>query len=298
MSALTLAAVALIVADELDAVEPAVDDALADARRLGNAQAFATAAHLRAWIYFRRGRLPETAADAEMVLDAARYGWEPALPAAHALMAMCLLERGEIAAAEAALELPGGEERWHTTFTWNDYLDARGRVRLAAGDARGRAGGLQRRGRGAHGARRAALLDRALAGGRGDGVGGARPAGRGAQRSRRRTSSWPGPTARLARSGSRCARRANLAGGDRGIELLREAADVLAGSPARLEHAHARADLGSALLDGRPPCRRARAAQGGARRRARVRREGAGGARPRAADPGRLAPAPAGAARA
>src|SRR5688572_15388753 len=85
MSALSLAVVALIVADELDAVEPAVDEALADARRLGNAQAFATAAHLRAWIHFRRGRLPETVADAEMVLDAARYGWEPALPAAHAL---------------------------------------------------------------------------------------------------------------------------------------------------------------------------------------------------------------------
>lgn len=39
-----------------------------------------------------------------------------------------------------------------------------------------------------------------------------------------------------------------LAGGDRGIELLREAVGVLAASEARLEHALALASLGSALL--------------------------------------------------
>ena len=41
----------------------------------------------------------------------------------------------------------------------------------------------------------------------------------------------------------------NLAGGDRGIELLREAVEVLAASPARLEHAHAQADVGAALIE-------------------------------------------------
>jgi len=248
MSALTLAAVALIVADELDAVEPVVDAALADARRLGNAQAFATAAHLRAWIYFRSGRLPEAAADAEMVLDAARYGWEPALPAAHALMAMCLVERGEIAAAEAALELPGGEERWHTTFTWNDYLDARGQVRLAAGDAQAALDDFSAAGEAlttlgaphcsivpwrAGAAMASAALDRldeahTLAA---EDIELARAYG--APRAL-------GVTLRTA---------GNLAGGDRGIELLREAVDVLAASPARLEHAHAGADLGAALVE-------------------------------------------------
>ena len=36
-------------------------------------------------------------------------------------------------------------------------------------------------------------------------------------------------------------------GGERGLEFLLEAVDVLTGSPARLEHAKARTDLGAAL---------------------------------------------------
>lgn len=39
-----------------------------------------------------------------------------------------------------------------------------------------------------------------------------------------------------------------IAGGDRGLDLLREAVDVLSASEARLEHAHALTELGSSLL--------------------------------------------------
>jgi DNA-binding CsgD family transcriptional regulator len=39
-----------------------------------------------------------------------------------------------------------------------------------------------------------------------------------------------------------------IAGGDRGVELLREACDTLAGSEGRLEYGHALADLGAALF--------------------------------------------------
>ena len=295
MSALTLAAVALIVADEHDAVEPAVDEALADARHLGNAQAFATAAHLRAWIYFRSGRLPGAAADAEMVLDAARYGWEPALPAAHALMAMCLLERGEIAAAEAALELPGGEERWQTTFTWNDYLDARGQVRLAAGYAQAALDDFSSAGAAltALGAPhcsvvpwRAGAAKASAALGRLDEAHGlaaedielarayGAPAPSGSPYARPET--WPAAIA----ASSCCARRWTCWRGRRRDWSMRTRGRTWVRPGGR-----------------RPSCRRAGAAQGGARRGALVWRDGASDARARAVDPDRRAPAPTGAAR-
>ena len=95
VSALILGAVALVVADELDVAEQALDDALDNAERAGSFQAYASAAHLRAWIHYRRGRLAAAIADAESVLDAARYGWEPALPAAKAVIALCHLERSD-----------------------------------------------------------------------------------------------------------------------------------------------------------------------------------------------------------
>ena len=67
-------------------------------------------------------------------------------------------------------------------------------------------------------------------------------------RSPPKTSSWPGPSGPPAHWGH-APHGGNLAGGDHGIELLREAVDVLATSSARLEQAHAQADLGAALLE-------------------------------------------------
>ena len=248
MSALILATVALVVADDLDVAEKALDESLISAQAVGSATGYASAAHVRAWVNYRRGRLAAAIADAESVLDAARYGWEPALPAAVAVMSLSHLEQGDPAAAAAALKLPGSEERWRTTFTWNDYLDARGCVRMAAGDARAALDDFEEAGRAlvglgaAHASivawrSGAALASAAL----GDSAGARRLAEEdielarafGAPRSL-------GMTLRVA---------GRIAGGDRGIELLREAEEVLAGSAAVLERAHAQADLGAALLE-------------------------------------------------
>ncbi len=242
-----LAAIALISADALDEAERLCTLLADDARRRGSVRIFATASHARAHALHRQGNLVGAIADAESALDAARYGWRLALPAAHAALAACQLERGELAAAQAALALPGGEERWEHEFTYNDYLEARGRVRLAEGDAA------------------AALRDFEACGERLAEVGATQPG----------VVPWRSGAARAAAAlGDRERARAladedlaealrfgaplshglalrtagELAGGDRGIELLREAVEVLAGSEGRLEHAHALASLGATLL--------------------------------------------------
>jgi DNA-binding CsgD family transcriptional regulator len=248
MSAMILACVALVVADELDDAERALNQALDGAREVGSVTGYAAAAHIRAWVHYRRGRLADAIADAESVLDAARYGWEPALPSAAAVLVLCHLERTDVAAAEAALDLPGGEERWKSTFTWNDYLDARGRLHLNRGDAAAaqadfEAAGVALQAAGADhpsvvGWRSGAV--RAFAA-RGDLETARRLANEDIERAR----TFGAPRA----LGIALRVAGGLAGGDRGIELLREADEVLGRSPARLEQAHAQTDLGAQLLN-------------------------------------------------
>jgi DNA-binding CsgD family transcriptional regulator len=248
MSALILAAVALVVADDLDTAEPALDEAMASARRIGSVTGYASVAHIRAWVHYRRGRLPDAIADAESVVDAARYGWEPALPAAQAVMALSHLDRGDREAAARALDLPGGEERWSAQFTFNDYLDARGRVRMAGGDAAGALEDFTAAGRALDGvgASHASVVawrsGAALASAAVGDLDGAR---RLAEEDIERARAYGAPRA----LGLALRTAGRIAGGARGIELLREADEVLARSPGRLEQAHAQADLGALLLE-------------------------------------------------
>jgi DNA-binding CsgD family transcriptional regulator len=242
-----LAAVALVTADEVVEAERWLTALADDARRRGSVRIFATASHARAHALHRQGNLVGAIADAESALDAARYGWRLALPAAHAALAGCQLERGDLEAAKAALELPGGEERWQAEFTFNDYLEARGRVRLADGDPEGALADFE-----ACGDRLRPL------GATHPGVvpwraGAARAAAALGDRERARAladedlaeaSAFGAPI----QHGLALRTAGELAGGDKGIELLREAAEVLAASEGRLEHAQALASLGSALL--------------------------------------------------
>jgi DNA-binding CsgD family transcriptional regulator len=222
--------------------------ALASARDRGSVLAFGTLSHVRAHALYRRGRLEDAIADAQSALDTVRYGWEPELPAIHAVLALCLVERGELDAAEAALDVPGGEKRWSATFTWADLVEARGRVSLARG------------------ATRPALDDFLACGERLEPLGVSHPgvvawrSGAAAAAAQLGDVEMAGRLAaedgELARSfgaprelGLALRTAGAVAGGDRGIELLREAVVVLRGSEAALELAHALADLGGALLD-------------------------------------------------
>ena len=136
VAAQSFGATALFMTGELTEAERALTSVIARARDRGAVLAFGALSHVRAHVLHRQGRLDDAIADAQSALDTVRYGWEPELPAVYAVLALCLIERGELGAAEAALEVPGGEKRWGATFTWADVLEARGRVRLARGDAR------------------------------------------------------------------------------------------------------------------------------------------------------------------
>jgi DNA-binding CsgD family transcriptional regulator len=163
------------------------------------------------------------------------------------VLALASVERGEPTAAAAALELPGGEARWGQTFTWNDYLEARAHLRLAEGDATGALADALECGRRltamgathpsvvawrATAARAAAAL--------GDAEQAAALADADVAEARRFGASW-GLGVALRTAGT-------IAGGDRGIALLREAIAVLEPSDARLELAHAQQELGDQLL--------------------------------------------------
>jgi DNA-binding CsgD family transcriptional regulator len=238
---------ALAWADELDAADAALGAAVEDARRRGSVFGHATACYVRAEVHLLAGRVGEALADAQAAVDAGQDGWRLALPAAHAVLSRALAEQGELGAAAEALELPGGDEHWQASVTLSQLLEARGWLALARGDA-----------------------DEALD----------------AFQECRRRQAWiqaPNPAVMAWRSGAALAalavddggRRAeNLAeqelglarsfgapraigvalrtgglvkGGEEGLALLAEAVESLRGSPAVLELARARTDLGAAL---------------------------------------------------
>jgi DNA-binding CsgD family transcriptional regulator len=247
VAAYSYGATALFMTGELAEAEGRLSSVIGDARSRGAVLAFGALSHVRAHALHRRGRLEDAIADAQSALDTVRYGWEPELPAVNAVLALCLIERGELDAADAALEVPGGEERWGATFTWADLLDARGRLRLARGDAR------------------AALADFVACGERLKPLGTShcgvvpwRPGGALAALELGElelAGELAAEEIELARAFGATrelgiALRASgvVAGGDRGIELLREAVAVLRDSEAELELGRALSELGGALL--------------------------------------------------
>jgi DNA-binding CsgD family transcriptional regulator len=242
-----ISATALLLTDDLREAETLLDGMVRHARERGLAIAYAGAVNPRAHVRHRQGRLTEAIADAQSALDAARYGWEPSLPAAHAAMALCRIERGELDEAEAALEMPGGDGRWEDMFTFNDLLEARARFALERGDAE-------------HALQLATECGRRM-----ESLGSSHPSVVPWRSTAVRAAAALGDRHRAAELAERDVEEARafgaagplgltlrtqgvLAGGDRGIDLLREANEVLAGSPATLERAHAACELGAMLL--------------------------------------------------
>jgi DNA-binding CsgD family transcriptional regulator len=241
-----LAAFGIQLAGDPDASERASTAAVEMAHERGSILELGAAMQSRSVARFQAGRVVEALADAESAVDAGRWGWGATLPMAHAQLVFALLERGEVERAEAALELPGGEQRWAVNISYGVYVIARAAVWHAQGrseEALEQLRVAEQLGRAVN-ARHAALLPwrplivRILLE-RGDGPEAARHAQDDVDEARRFGA--PGPLGAALRG-------LGLAiGGAEGVELLRESERTLAPSPARLEHARTLVELGAAV---------------------------------------------------
>jgi DNA-binding CsgD family transcriptional regulator len=126
---------ALLFVDELELELDICEAAIADAIARGLPLAVATARYCRSAPLYHMGHIEEAIADLESALDARRYGWEEYVGAALAFLALCLIERGEYEEAHAALSImdePGMEESFQYLF----LMEAKGRLALMEADAR------------------------------------------------------------------------------------------------------------------------------------------------------------------
>jgi DNA-binding CsgD family transcriptional regulator len=240
------ACIALTFAERFEEALRRLDEALADARRLGSLPHVLGLSCYRALLNLRLGNLADAEADARVALETG-----PRLPGVHAALALAVLletlaERSQLEAAEAADERYRLAEQVPTMLHGGWLLAARGRLRLA-------------------GLRPAAALGDLLAAGdlfarlrspspttapwRSDAALAHLALGKTAE-----AKALAAEEVTLARAyhGPRALgialRAAGLAeGGTRGIDLLHQAVRVLDGSAARLEHARAMTDLGAAL---------------------------------------------------
>ncbi|MDW5598701.1 LuxR C-terminal-related transcriptional regulator, partial [Conexibacter stalactiti] len=237
-----------------------LDEAVAHAERNGATQQLATASYLRAWPQYYCGDLAAAERDAARAL--ATPGWKMYEPAARAVVALVALERGDLATAERMLDVPDAAERWAGSIPYAMLLEAEGRMLLLRGDAAGALRAFE--GCGALISamdtthpftpwRSQVALAQLRAGAR------ARAAALAAEEAELARA------LSLARPLGAALRVAGLAAdsGERRIELLRESADVLARSPARLERLRSLVALGAELRlagefeQARPPLREA-----------------------------------------
>jgi len=237
---------ALIFADQFELADSWLARAVTEAQAHGSVFEFASASAFRASVAYRTGNLVQAEADGRAALEAA--GPSSTLVVNVALLPLLdtLIDRGEFAAGERLAIGDVAESFAHDGMTYQLALVARGRLRIAQGRVQQGLADLLSVGRWceAWGALNpgmfawrssAALATLAL----GDVSQGRRLAREEVHLAR--------PLGQPRALGM-ALRAAGLAEGGRpGIELLYEAVEVLERSPARLEHARALTDLGSAL---------------------------------------------------
>ena len=224
------------------------EDALAEAHRRGSTFAFAAVKVFRAMTFMFRGDLAEAEVDAREALVAGEAWAASARFSGHstAFLAEILLEQGKLDDAAAALARAGTGESFPDTARLYYLPESRARLRMLRGDLVGGLEEMREAGRRfeERGGRNPAFLAwRSQAAfallqlGRQD------EARRLATEELELARRWGAPRALGA-----ALRVAGLAEGGRpGLALLEEAVDVLTDSPAKLEHAKARTDLGAAL---------------------------------------------------
>ena len=244
------AVMVLSAAEEFDAAQAFIDAGLEDARKRGSLVGFAAATVTRAGFALALGDLRVAEGEARAAVTASQEAnWHLGLPGATAFLATALVHRGELDEAEQLLAAVGMTGDVPEFALFNVLLPVRAMLRAARRDLPGALDDLMeagRRERAAGLARwtplwRAAAAPMLAAVGRRDEA--LSLAEEELEIARRRGTSRPRGMALHALG--------VLQQGDAGIGLLREACDVLATTPARLEHASALTELGSALRKAR-----------------------------------------------
>ncbi len=239
------AVVALFCAERYDEAQALLDGAVAEARASANGLILPAVLAQRAWLAFRRGDLTAAEADARALLDAPGPSAPPLLRhRATSVLVEVLVERGELDAAERALEpVAIGLDGTHVAAT---FLHARGSLLFAQhrfGEALGEflaAGEI---------AIQTSALSPCFLPWRSDASLAALALAEPDTAQRLSDEELELAQAFGADRALGVALRAAglVAGDDRGEALLREAIEVLAGPETPLEHARALADLGALL---------------------------------------------------
>jgi hypothetical protein len=244
--ALPQAFVALVVIEELERALHLASETIAIARRSGSLLGFLTGVGHRAWVEVRQGNLAGAEADVRTTLNAIQeHGMQMAMSAMLAYAADVITERpglSDVAAMVETLELP---PELAASYSGACVHELRGRLRLIEGR---RAEALEDLRESWRLCEELEFHNPAFANHRG--ILALALAGEDPRRAGELVESECEDAERigLPRGIGVALRTAGMIeGGHRGLSMLQDAVDVLAGSPARLEHGRALVEVGSAL---------------------------------------------------
>ncbi len=234
----------LISADRFAEADAVLEAALGEAQRRGSVSGFVVASMMRSLSAYRQGALEAAVAEARGATDAALdHGWGPGIPATAGFLVDALIERGDLDEAAAALARAGIADEVPDSIVANAFLVARGRLKLARAELRSGVDDLLELGRRSESSGWSATIGtptfRTYAAPALGALGAREQAAALAAEELALARAWGAP-----RAIGTALRVSGLVHGDR--ELLEQAVTALAGTAARLEHARALADLGSA----------------------------------------------------
>jgi DNA-binding CsgD family transcriptional regulator len=135
---ISLIVVTLLFCERESVAASVVDRVLAHARQRGSGLAMAEASFLHAMVLHRMGRVDEARSAAELAIEGTATGWHATVPAPHGFLVDCLLEMGDLTAAEKLIrsgEMEPARPEASGLYAWFHW--ARGRLRLARHDSEG-----------------------------------------------------------------------------------------------------------------------------------------------------------------
>jgi DNA-binding CsgD family transcriptional regulator len=240
---------ALFGAEEYDKTIEVCEAVISEAQSFGSPLAFATANYVRAAVRMQQGRIVDALADVERALQSADEGWETFRASALAIRARCLYERGEVEEAQNSLVFAeDDEQRWERLLTFIPVWGMRGELKLIGNDPSGALDCFTKLGEvltsyfGPNANPTFTTAWRSGSARAHAALGNLDEARRLSDEEIELARKWGSP-----RCLGHALRHRGRISGKAGVEWLEEAVKVLETSDAKLEHAHALVDLGTAM---------------------------------------------------